>query len=367
MLERLIAHRRALHRIPELDDQLPETQQYLLSQLQPLGCRIFLPGHCAVAAYFDAGKPDTVAFRSDMDALPITENTGLAFASAHPGKMHACGHDGHMAMLLCLAEWVSARRQTLPHNVLLVFQPSEETTGGAQRLCRSGIFSQLQVRHIFGIHLWPDLPAGTIATCKGPMMARSSEATVEIWGKAAHIAKWQEGKDALAAGAAFLQQAYHMAKTELPAAGPRVLQFGRMQSGTVRNAVSDYTRLEGSLRTFQDEAFSHITRRCAEIGESLQEKTGCRFSVQFSEGYPPVVNDPDLYDRAAQLLGKGAFVPLEQPALIAEDFSFYQQQMPGLFFFLGIGSDQPLHSDRLCFDESVLQRGVALYQSLLQL
>ena len=133
------------------------------------------------------------------------------------------------------------------------------------------------------------------------------------------------------------------------------------------NAVSAYTVLEGTLRTFQDEVFDHITRRAAEIGQDVQKETGCQISVRFSQGYPPVYNDPALYEQAAALLAPDRLVPLKEPALIAEDFSFYQQELPGLFFFLGTGSDQPLHSDRFCFDESVLEQGVALYQTLLQL
>lgn len=365
MLQQLTAHRRALHRIPELDKNLPRTKDYLLSQLAPLHCRIIEPENCAVLAFFDAGKPDTTAFRSDMDALPIKEKTGLDFCSGHPGQMHACGHDGHMAMLLCLAEYVDAHLTELPRNVLLVFQPAEETTGGARDICRTGVFPALNVRHIFGIHLWPDLPAGVIGTRSGPMMARSSEATVEIIGKSAHIAKWQEGTDALAAAAEFIRRAYDMADSELPADWYRVFKFGRMQSGTVRNAVSAHTLLEGTLRTFQDEAFDHITHRAAEIGREMEQETGCRFSVRFSEGYPPVYNDPALYDRVSAALGPDGFVPLPVPALIAEDFSFYQQVLPGLFFFLGTGGDQPLHSDRFQFDEAVLEQGVFLYQKLL--
>ena len=367
MLEQLTIHRRALHRIPELDDQLPETQTYLLDRLSPLRCRIITPGRCAVLAYFDAGKPDTAAFRSDMDALPIEEKSGVSFCSAHPGRMHACGHDGHMAMLLCLAQWISGHLDQLARNVLLVFQPAEETTGGAQIICQTGIFRQLNVRHIFGIHLWPDLPAGTVSTRSGPMMARSSEMTVEINGKSAHIARWREGADALAAGVEFVRRSYTMADSELPPDQFRVFKFGHMQSGTVRNAVSAYTVLEGTLRTFQDEVFDHITRRAAEIGQDVQKETGCQISVRFSQGYPPVYNDPALYEQAAALLAPDRLVPLKEPALIAEDFSFYQQELPGLFFFLGTGSDQPLHSDRFCFDESVLEQGVALYQTLLQL
>ncbi len=367
MLSQLTAHRRALHRIPELGDQLPKTQAYILSQLKGLRCRIIEPGRHAVLAFFDAGCPDAVAFRSDMDALPIEEKTGVDFCSVHPGRMHACGHDGHMAMLLTFAQWLDQNLSALSRNVLLVFQPAEETTGGAQDICRTGIFGELKVRQIFGIHLWPELPAGGIGTRPGPMMARTNEVTVEIEGKSAHIAKWQQGIDAMEAGAQFLCRAYQMAESELPADRFRVFRFGLLQSGTVSNAVSAHTRIEGTLRTFQEDVFEHITRRAAEIAHQLEGETGCRIQVHFSKGYPPVRNDPDLYDRAAALLGPEGFTTLAEPVLIAEDFSFYQQELPGLFFFLGTGGDLPLHADRFGFDESILESGVSLYQKLLAL
>ena len=176
-----------------------------------------------------------------------------------------------------------------------------------------------------------------------------------------------QGTDALEAGAQFLQQAYRMAESELPAEQFRVFRFGLMQSGTVRNAVSAYTRLEGTLRTFQEETFRHISHRAAEIGRQIEEETGCQISVHFSDGYPAVCNNPALYAKAAALLGPDGFSPLAEPVLIAEDFSFYQKTLPGLFFFLGTGGDQPLHSDRFQFDELVLEQGVRLYQKLLAL
>ena len=155
----VIDHRRALHRIPELDNQLPETSAYVRSVLEPLGCAISSPIPGSVCAFFDAGKLETVAFRVDMDALPVTEATGLPCASVHSGKMHACGHDGHTAMALALAEYVSVHIPELPRNVLFLFQPAEETTGGARGLCESGILEAHRVTRVFGLHLWPGLPA----------------------------------------------------------------------------------------------------------------------------------------------------------------------------------------------------------------
>ena len=195
ILEDMIEYRRTLHRIPELENHLPKTCAFVKAQLQGLGCTVTEPIEGAVCAFFDEGKEDALAFRADMDALPITEQTGLPFASEHPGKMHACGHDGHTAMLLGLAETVAARRGTLRHNVLLVFQPAEENPGGARPLCRSGVFARYGVRAIFGFHLWPGLPLGEIATRSGALMAKSSEITLHVRGKSVHISKYQEGAD----------------------------------------------------------------------------------------------------------------------------------------------------------------------------
>ena len=216
MSQSVVAHRRALHRIPELDDQLPETVRYVRSVLEPLDCALSSPIPGSVCAFFDAGKPETVAFRADMDALPVTEAAGVPYASAHPGKMHACGHDGHTAMALALAEYVSAHLAELPRNVLFLFQPAEETTGGAKGLCESGILEQHHVTRVFGLHLWPGLSMGQVFTRPGPLMARSNEVTVTVTGKSVHLSRASQGRDALTAGAEYLRRAYAMVDTLPP-------------------------------------------------------------------------------------------------------------------------------------------------------
>lgn len=366
MLEKLTTYRRALHQIPELGADLPKTKAFLEGVLHPLPCKLFYPGGDALCAFFDAGKEDTIAFRSDMDALPICEKNALPFCSRHPNAMHACGHDGHMAILLCLAEYLAEHFRALPHNVLLVFQPAEETTGGAKDICESGIFEQLNARCIFGLHLWPSLPPGVIATRSGALMARSCELTIEIQGKSAHIARQEDGIDALFAGVEFVRRAYEMAA--LPSQGERpLLRFGRMQSGTARNAISAHTRLEGTLRTFSDDLHASLRQSLLALSKTLERQTGCQFQLHFSDGYPPVINDPSLFGEVSRYLGKENLLELEKPTLITEDFSFYQQRLPGVFFFLGIGGDQPLHSDCFQFDERLLLPGLALFQKLLRL
>ena len=365
MSQTVVAHRRTLHRIPELVDQLPETVAYVRSVLEPLGCTLSSPIPSSVCAFFDAGKPETVAFRADMDALPGTETTGLPFASCRPGVMHACGHDGHTAMALALAEYVSAHLSRLPRNVLLLFQPAEETTGGAERLCESGILEQCRVTRLFGLHLWPGLPIGEVRTRPGPLMARANEVTVTVTGKSVHVSRASQGVDALAAGIEYLRRAYAMVDA-LPPEEPRAFLFGKMTSGTVRNAVSGKTVLEGSLRTYREETYRFCRAQLESIGRDIADETGCGVEVYLNEGYPSVWNHEGLYETVCSALGADAPKLLDAPALAAEDFAFYQRCVPGVFFFLGVGQTPELHAPDFTFDdEAVLPMGVAFLKKLL--
>lgn len=361
----VVEYRRALHCIPELDDRLPETCAYVRSALASFELETFSPIPSSVCAYLDAGKGETVAFRADMDALPVEEATGLAYASKNTGTMHACGHDGNTAMALALAEYAAAHRAGLPRNVLFLFQPSEETTGGAERLCQSGVLETYRAARVFAMHLWPGLEEGRVYCRPGPIMARSNEVTVTLTGKSVHIGRAAEGADALAAGADYLLRAYAMAEA-LPGEEPVVLRFGKMVSGTVRNAISGKTVLEGSLRTFRDETQALCRRGLERIGREIAEETGCGVEVYLNEGYPAVWNHEELYETVRRGLGEEAPLPLVDPTLTAEDFSFYQRRIPGLFFLLGTGDTPQLHSPEFCFDdEAVLPRGLAFLKRLL--
>lgn len=371
LLDELTRYRRDLHRIPELDDDLPRTIAYVRSVLSGLSCDVLEPCKGAVCAFFDLGRAETVAIRADMDALPIDEASGAAFSSEHPGRMHACGHDGHMAMALAAATWVdrvargaggAGEAEQLPRNVLFVFQPAEETTGGAKRVCESGVFERYHVTRIFGMHLWPDLPAGSLASRPGPLLARSSETTITFHGVSSHIAKWRDGRDALGAAARFVVGSKWLSR-KLEQDEPFLLRFGHMTAGTVRNAVAGQARVEGSLRVFSDDMFACAQDEVRALAQTAADEEGCTFDLHFSEGYPPVVNDGTLFGEAAQALPELERVP--EPLLIAEDFAFYQRYLPGVFFLLGTGTGIPLHADTFNFDERVLLGGVRAYQQLL--
>lgn len=351
--------RRALHQIPELDADLPETFRYLKDALSPLNCRVFTPESKGLCAFFDFGRDDAIAFRADADALPILERTGADYASRHPGAMHACGHDGHMAILLELARRVS-KKQVLPHNVLLVFQPAEETTGGAKDLCETGVFEKYHVQAIFGLHLWPGLEKGFIYSRKGELMARSCEVDIDIFGKSAHIAKASKGIDALAAAVELYRRAAAMEQA-LPSNVVRLLKFGKMESGTARNAISAHTHMAGSLRAFQDDIFDTLQAGLARICRDMEASFGCSVKLHMNSGYPAVMNPGPLYDQVRACF---PFRELEAPAMTAEDFSWYQRYLPGMFFFLGLGDTPPLHADTFDFDDSILVKGANFFEEL---
>ena len=187
MLETIKKYRRDLHQIPELELDLPETTNYILSVLEEFDCIVSVPLKSTIFAYFDNQKEHTLAFRSDMDALPVTEQTNLEFKSKNPGKMHACGHDGHMAMLLGFAKELNTYYKTLDKNILLIFQPGEESPGGAHLICEDNILKKYHVQYIFGTHLWPVLEKGVVATRKNEFMARASKINIDIYGKENNI------------------------------------------------------------------------------------------------------------------------------------------------------------------------------------
>lgn len=376
----LCSHRRALHRIPELGFELPLTTDYVRRQLEGLSCSVFEPSPSCVCAHFDAGSRRTIAIRADMDALPICEKSAAPFPSELEGRMHACGHDAHMAMVLTLAGMIDGAlvgggEGRPSSNVLLVFQPAEETTGGAKTVCDSGVFERYRVSAIYGFHVWPDLPAGTVASRPGPLFARSSETHIDIKGASAHIATTygvddEDSHDAMLAAARFIEGARDL-KRRLGEREYCIVKFGLLNAGSVCNAVAGDAHIEGSLRVFSQELFDAARDGVRACLDRACASTGCSYQVSFAQGYPPVANDAELFAAARSVVP--GMVELESPSLTAEDFSFYQQRVPGLFMLLGVGAPaesgvppiSPLHADDFYFDEEPLLHGVDAYCRLL--
>ena len=332
----IIEDRRALHKIPETGFDLPCTLAYLRQSLEKLNCTLFSPIDGALCAFFDFGRDSAIAFRADIDALPMEEKTGLFYASQHKGYMHACGHDGHAAIALELARRVSDAKR-LRNNILLIFQPAEESIGGAKPICQTGIFEAYHVKAVFGLHLWPELEAGEIFSRKGALMSRSSELTVEVTGKAAHISTPDDGADSLAAAAEFYCRARQLEK-DLCREDFCLLNFGSMQSGTARNILSDRTRLYGCLRTFREDIFERAKQALQAFAAQLGKAYGCSFCVHLSEGYPAILNPDALFEKVQSI---APFHQLPAPVLATEDSSWYQHFAPGMFFFLSIVQHRP--------------------------
>ncbi len=355
----IIHDRRQLHAIAELELNLPKTMAYLKNALAGLDCTVFSPMESSLCAFFDFGADQTIAFRADCDALPITERNQVPFASTHEGCMHACGHDGHMAIALELARRLNGK-ESLPHNVLLIFQPGEESPGGAEPLCKTGILEAYKVRAIFGLHLWPGLEAGKVFSRTNELMSRSCEVNVDIYGKSVHIAKAKEGLDAVMAGCEFYRRAIGMEQA-LPEGIFRLLKFGKFHSGTARNALSDHTHLEGSLRAFQDDVFDHLKEGLYRIAGEIETETGCTVKISMSSGYPAILNPEDICRRVKRATD---YEELDEPSMTSEDFSWYQKYVPGMFFFLGLGDVPALHTDNFNFDESILAKGANFFEKL---
>ena len=364
----MIEDRRALHQIPELDRQLPETLAYLTAALTPLRCRLLRPMAGALCAYFDFGAARTIAFRSDADALPVQEQTGLPFASRHPGKMHACGHDAHMAMMLELARRLD-RMEALPQNILLVFQPAEEMSpvGGSRGMLHSGYMDDVEA--VFGLHVWPDLPHGKIGVKAGPLMAATDHFTINIHGKTAHGAKPNQGIDAVVLGSQFVMAAQTIVSRKVDPLDNAVLTFGIFNAGTRYNIIAGDCTLDGTVRTLNEDTRAMIEDSMRKTLDGLCLQSGATADINYGHGYPALVNheedDELIRDTAIKLFGKDDVVDVKLPAMPAEDFSFYLKEKKGAFVWLGTAKpDQdpvwPLHNSRFDVDEDILWRGSSL-------
>lgn len=359
-----VRHRRALHQIPETGFEEYKTQRYLQRALESLsGVETEAVAGTGLVAWIRGESEASVGFRADMDALEVTEKTGLSFASQHPGKMHACGHDGHMTMGLLLAQVLSEQRHRLKKSVLLIFQPAEEGPGGAKVLVEAGILEKYRVEAVFGYHLFPEVASGLFATKSGPLMAMTGEFDIELTGKSAHGALPHLGVDALLAASGLVSVLQSVVSRNVKPTESAVLTVGKMISGEKRNVIAGSARLEGTFRAFSKEVFDASVKRMQEIVTSVATGYGCEASIEVRSMYPPVLNDPGLTELFVDAVGRENVLEIE-PQMLAEDFSYYQEAVPGLFVFVGCrdavhGYHFGLHHEKFNFDERVLLNGVS--------
>lgn len=370
LLEVVRKHRRHLHMYPETGLETYETKQYLMSVLSAYDCITLEEGYVknGLVAYLKVKDTDScIAFRSDIDALKIKEENDVEYASKKIGYSHACGHDGHMSILLGTIQYLVENKHKLNENILFIFQPGEESPGGAKTMLENGLFKNYNVRYVFGLHLIGDIEKGKIGGKAGPVMARNGEMKVHIHGKSAHGAMPHLGNDAIVAAASMIMQLQTIVSRSIDPLKSTVLTIGTIHGGQVHNAISDSVEFDGSLRSFYDETYMLQIKRIHEIAKATEMAYGVKVDVEIIDFYNIVNNDAYLNDLLQEVC-KEDYVCVE-PTMASEDFSFYQKEAPGLYFFVGVKDEEHVHNVHHCcfnFDESALLNAIETNVGLLE-
>jgi amidohydrolase len=372
--------RHAIHREPEIGLDLPRTQQKVLSALAGLPLKITSGRELSsVTAVLHGGKPGaTVLLRGDMDALPVTERTGLPYSSQLDGAMHACGHDLHTAMLTGAARLLSARQQEIRGNVIFMFQPGEEGYAGARQMISEGVLDAAGDRPVaaYALHVASSpLPGGVYSTKPGPMMAAADVFELTVHGHGGHASQPHRAADPIPVACEIVTALQTMVTRKFDVFDPVVLTIGSFHAGTTDNVIPDEARLLGSLRTFSAETRSRVMEHAVRLAEDIAAGHGLTATAGFPTGYPVTVNNDDEVSFAqrtvTELYGNGRIITQPFPLTGAEDFSFVLEQVPGAFVMLGAcppGADPATaaynHSADAVFDDAVLGDGAALYAEL---
>lgn len=383
---RLIELRRHLHAHPELSNQEGQTAQCIEAELRSLGLQT-KPGlgrnGTGVIAYLPATAPTstTIALRADIDALPITETTGKPWASTTPGVMHACGHDGHTAILLGAARALSNATER-PNNVLFIFQPAEEDGGGAEVMCEQGVLRGVDggglgepVSRIFGLHGWPRMPLGMVGTRPGPLMASTDDFDVRIVGKGGHAAMPHLATDPIVAASAIVLALQTVASRNINPNEAGVITVGQFEAGTANNIIPEAARLVGTIRALNDQTRSLLGERFHHIVRSTAQAHGCTAEITWQPGYPVTHNTPEMADHvldvARKVLGQSNAERTPEASMGGEDFSYYGHHVPACFFMLGLlpkGANEDgvplLHQPGFDFNDDALPIGVHMMCAL---
>lgn len=364
----IISWRRQLHACPEIAGEETATGDLVAGALAGLGIEVARAAGTGVVGVLrgeKAGK--TVALRADMDALAITEATDLPYKSKNAGVMHACGHDGHMAMLLGAAKILAQLRGNLGGTVKFIFQPAEEIGVGALKLIEAGVMDGVDA--VFGLHLWPDLPSGKISLVPGPRMASADKIQITVTGKSGHGSMPHQGIDAVVAAAAIVMNLQTIGSREVAPLEPAVVTVGKLAGGTSWNVTCDQVVLEGTTRCFSHEVRRNFPLMIDRIAASTAASLRARAETAYIPISPPVINDPLVTGIAAaslrELYGADAEGDI-QKVMGGEDFAYLCENIPGALAFVGIGdrakqTDYPLHNDKFNIDEDVLPVGAALH------
>lgn len=362
--------RRKLHTMPEPGLGEYKTTEYIINYLKALGIEAETgPSGTGVIGWINVNPEyKSIAFRADIDALSIDEQTGVEYCSQNKGFMHACGHDGHTAILLAFAKLLKQKQAELHSNVLLIFQPAEEGPGGAEAIVNAGILEKYKAFCIFGLHIFPDLEEGKVGCRPGAMMAQTGEFDIRIKGKSCHGAMPHKGYDALLTASNVVLGLHNIVSRYIDPIEPAVVTVGRMVCGERCNVIAGEALMQGTMRAFNEDVYETIKRRVIKTASSISDAYGCESSYEIRDMYPAVINDKGLFELLLESVDKGDFEMLN-PLALAEDFSYYQKKIPGLFFMLGSRNEEkgyiyPLHSNKFNFNEEILILGIQLFYNL---
>jgi amidohydrolase len=365
----LVEWRRDFHRHPEVEFEERRTSQVIRKFLEDLELSVRPAGGTGLIAVLE-GQPGerTVALRADMDALPLTEEGDKEYISQNPGAAHACGHDGHMAILMGAATTLRRRREKFSGRVVFLFQPAEEKPpGGARLMVEAGAMDDVDA--VFGLHLWQPLPTGCVGIVKGPIMANSDSFSITVKGRGGHGSMPQATIDPILAASQLVVNAQSIVSRNVDPLKPCVVSFGMIRGGTTFNIIPGEMTLIGTVRSFHPEVQKLAETRLREITEETCRTFGAACTFKYEKGYPAVINHEDMADLvlrvARQTLGEEKIGPFE-PVMGGEDFACYLQKVPGAFFFLGIGDGQPYphHHPAFDIDERALPQGVMLMTAI---
>ncbi len=368
--KRLVSLRRRIHRWPEPAFKEKKTGEAIARYLERLSIpyRRGIAKTGIVARIDNHGPPaPTVALRADMDALPIEEKTGLPYASRVKGYMHACGHDGHVAIVLGAAELL--RKSPPPGNVVLLFQPAEEGSGGARSMIEAGALDGVDM--IFGGHIDGAFKLGEIAIRTDVDSSYTDAIEIRILGRGGHAARPHETVDAVVVASLFVMALQNIISRSINPLNPTVITVGSLHAGTVYNAVADEAVLKGTVRNTDGKTRKDVLKRIQKTAEGMASLHDARIEVNIFEGYPPVVNHPECYllarEAAEGLLGREKFINLVKPSMGGEDFAYYLKEVPGCFVRFGAvgrgGESATAHSSNFNFDEDVIRVGAAFFDA----
>ncbi|TRV44224.1 MAG: amidohydrolase [Microcystis panniformis Mp_MB_F_20051200_S9] len=368
----LVHWRRQIHQKPELG-----FQEHLTASLISQTLTKYRIDHqtgiadTGIVATIAGSQPGPVlALRADMDALPIAEANQVPYCSQHPGQMHACGHDGHTAIALGTAVYLAQNRHHVKGTVKIIFQPAEEGPGGAKPMIEAGVLKNPDVDGIIGLHLWNNLPLGTVGVKNGPLMAAVESFDLQIQGRGGHGAIPHQTVDSILVAAQIVNALQTIVARNLNPLDAAVVTVGKLAAGTARNVIADSANLSGTVRYFNPQLGGYFRQRMEEIIAGICQSQGASYQFDYWQLYPPVIN----HDQMAELVRSIAAQVVETPAGIVpecqtmggEDMSFFLQEVPGCYFFLGsanpeLGLAYPHHHPRFDFDESVLTMGVEIF------